>query len=69
VHALILAALFSAQPVDETVVVVNIAALSLKDAERLDGKRVVTTFRVGATPYTWGGRQPCNCHRAQVRRE
>jgi hypothetical protein len=54
-HALIFAALFSAQPVaDETVVVVNIATVPLKDAERLDGKRVVTTFRIGAPPFTWG---------------
>ena len=28
--------------------------LTLKDAERLDGRPVVTTFTVGAPPYTWG---------------
>jgi hypothetical protein len=29
-------------------------SITIKDAERLDGKTVVTTFTVGAAPFTWG---------------
>jgi hypothetical protein len=53
-HALIFAALFSAQPIDETVVAVNVATITMKDAERLNGKLVVATFLVGTESYTWG---------------
>jgi hypothetical protein len=52
---LIFAALLSAQPVaDETVVAVNSATISMKDAERLNGKAVVCTYRVGSQSDTWG---------------
>jgi hypothetical protein len=52
-HALILAALASA-PTDEPALVVKLDTLTLKDAERLDGRFVVTTFTVGFPAYTWG---------------
>ena len=52
-HPLLLAALFCAQP-DETVAVVKLDTITLKDAEQLDGKPVVATFTVATVPYTWG---------------
>jgi hypothetical protein len=48
-HALIFAALVSAQPLDETVSAVDTIAVPLKDPERLDGKLVVTAFRAPET--------------------
>jgi hypothetical protein len=38
----------------EPVVGVAFDTMTLKDAERLDGRPVVTTFTVGGPPYTWG---------------
>lgn len=32
----------------------KVETLTLKDAERLDGRLVVATFTVGAPAYTWG---------------
>ena len=54
--AILLAALFAAQPGEPTVVV-KFDALTLKDAERLNGKLVAATFTVGAPSYTWGERK------------
>ncbi len=51
--AILLAALFAAQPGEPTVVV-TFDALTLTDAERLNGKLVAATFTVGAPSYTWG---------------
>ena len=52
-HALILAAPFSAQPQPDTVARVKLETFTLADAQRLDGKAVVATFTV-ASAYTWG---------------
>jgi hypothetical protein len=58
-HALLLAALFSAQPQLDTVVRVKLETITLADAERLDDKVVVATFTV-ASAYTWGaGKNLC----------
>jgi hypothetical protein len=54
VHALSLFVLLSAQPANEAVVRVRFDTLALKDAEKLNGKLVVTTFTVGSPAYTWG---------------
>ncbi len=52
-HPLALAALLCAQP-DATVTRVTFENLTIKDAERLDGKAVVATFTVAKPAYTWG---------------
>src|SRR4051794_4373755 len=52
-HALTLATLLCAQP-DETGVSVESDSISISDAERLEGKLVVTTFTVAAPAFTWG---------------
>jgi hypothetical protein len=57
-NALILAALASAQPQPDTVVWVKLEAITLKDAERLDGKALVATFTV-ASAFTWGEGRTC----------
>jgi hypothetical protein len=53
-YTLALTALLSAQPADEVVIRVKFDTLTVKDAEHLDGKTVVTTFTVGGPPFTWG---------------
>ena len=53
-YTLILATLLCTQPADDLVVRVRIEALTLADAERLDGKTVVTTFTVAKPAFTWG---------------
>ena len=50
---LLASGMFAAQPGEPTVVV-KFDALTLKDAERLNGKLVAATFTVGAPSYTWG---------------
>jgi len=53
-HALILSALLSAQHTDDVVVRVKFDTITLKDAELLAGKTVVTTFVVKKPAFTWG---------------
>ena len=58
-HALTRAALFCAQPADETVTVAKLEAIALKDTERLDGKRVVAPKATGGPHrgvHLWGNR-------------
>jgi hypothetical protein len=51
-HILILAALFAAQP-GETIARVKLDALTLDEAQQLDGRLVAAQFTVGKPGYTW----------------